>query len=59
MCAGVYQDVLSRLKEERENRELSQEEISRYMKMSQSLYSKAELGNRRFTYHVTIQNHPY
>ncbi len=51
MCAGVYQDVLSRLKEERENRELSQEEISRYMKMSQSLYSKAELGNRRFTYH--------
>ena len=46
-----YNDALKRLKEERIRLQLAQEQISRYMRMSQSHYSKAELGNRRFTYY--------
>ena len=47
----VYQDVLRRLKEERQRQHWSQTQISEYMRMSQSHYSKAELGNRRFTFY--------
>ncbi|MBD5536373.1 MAG: helix-turn-helix transcriptional regulator [Lachnospiraceae bacterium] len=46
-----YQNVLERLKEERLARKWSQDQISQKLKMSQSHYSKVELGNRRFTYY--------
>lgn len=46
-----YQNVLERLKEERLARSWSQDQISQKLKMSQSHYSKVELGNRRFTYY--------
>ena len=43
-----YQNVLERLKEERLDKHLSQLEMGQIMRMSQSHYSKAELGRRRF-----------
>lgn len=46
-----YQNVLERLKEERLRNNWSQEQISQRLKMSQSHYSKVELGKRRFTYY--------
>lgn len=46
-----YDNVLERLKEERRARNWSQDQISQKLKMSQSHYSKVELGNRRFTYY--------
>lgn len=46
-----YQNVLQRLKEERIRKKWSQEQISRQLRMSQSHYSKVELGKRRFTYY--------
>lgn len=46
-----YQNVLQRLKEERKRMKWSQEQISRQLRMSQSHYSKVELGKRRFTYY--------
>lgn len=45
-----YQSVLERLKRERKNKHLSQSEIGRVVRMSQSHYSKAENGTRRFSY---------
>lgn len=48
-----YQNVLERLKEERLNKQLSQLEMGQIMRMSQSHYSKAELGVRRFSYYET------
>lgn len=47
----TYQNVLDRLKEERQNLHWSQMQMSQHMRMSQSHYSKAELGKRRFTYY--------
>ena len=49
MCAS-YNDFLVRLKEEREGKQLSQNDMSRYARISQSKYSKAEHGQRRFHY---------
>lgn len=46
-----YQSVLERLKEERIRKKWSQEQICRQLRMSQSHYSKVELGKRRFTYY--------
>ena len=46
-----YQNVLERLKEERLNKHLSQLEMGQIMRISQSYYSKAELGVRRFSYY--------
>lgn len=46
----AYQEFLERLKKERINKNLSQMQMGRKLKMSQSHYSKAELGTRRFTY---------
>lgn len=48
-----YQNVLDRLKEERLSKNLSQLEMGQIMRMSQSHYSKAELGIRRFSYYET------
>ena len=46
-----YEDFLARLKEERLRLGLSQDDIGRLLRMTQSHYSKAELGTRRFTYY--------
>ena len=46
-----YADVLERLKEERERHKISQEEMGQLMRMTQSHYSKAELGKKRFSYY--------
>ena len=46
-----YQNVLERLREERIGKKWSQEQICRQLRMSQSHYSKVELGKRRFTYY--------
>jgi transcriptional regulator with XRE-family HTH domain len=51
MSTITYQDMLTRLKQECLKSHLSQEEISRQMRMSQSHYSKAESGNRRFSFY--------
>ncbi len=45
-----YAEVLVRLKEERMKRNMNQTEISQKISMSQSHYSKAELGKKRFSY---------
>ncbi|MFR4350154.1 MAG: helix-turn-helix domain-containing protein [Roseburia sp.] len=47
----LYENVLKRLREERIRLQLSQEQVSSRVRMSQSHYSKAELGTARFTYH--------
>jgi len=46
-----YQKFCERLKEERMRISLSQMEISRLLRMTQSHYSKAELGKRRLSYY--------
>lgn len=46
-----YQRFCERLKEERMRISLSQMEISRLLRMTQSHYSKAELGKRRLSYY--------
>lgn len=46
-----YEDFLARLREERLRLGLSQDDIGRLLRMTQSHYSKAELGTRRFTYY--------
>lgn len=46
-----YQNVLSRLKEEREKLNLTQRLLCYRMKMLQSHYSRAESGNKRFSYY--------
>ena len=45
-----YQLVLRRLREERERRNLTQRLLCYNMKMLQSHYSRAESGNKRFSY---------
>ena len=47
----TYQNVLERLKEERLRQRWSQTQMGGHMRMSQSHYSKAELGNRRLTFY--------
>ena len=49
----TYQDFLDRLKEERLRLGLSQDEMGRLLRMTQSHYSKAEHGAKRFTYYET------
>ncbi len=55
-CVGVlpmndnYNNVLERLREERMRLRLSQSQMGQYLHMSQSHYSKVELGNRRMTF---------
>ena len=46
-----YVDVLKRLREERYRLGLSQKEMSHYVRMSQSNYSKVELGLRRMDFY--------
>lgn len=46
-----YQKFCERLKEERVRISLSQMEVSRSLRMTQSHYSKAELGKRRLSYY--------
>jgi len=46
-----YQNVLCRLKEEREKRNLTQRLLCYRMKMLQSHYSRAESGSKRFSYY--------
>ncbi len=47
----VYEDVLERLQEERLAHKLSQEDLSRQLKITQGHYSKAEHAIKRFTYY--------
>lgn len=47
----AYNDVLKRLKQERQRLCLTQEEMGRYARMNQSNYSKIELGSRRLSYY--------
>lgn len=47
----TYNDVLIRLREERCRLSLSQKEMGQCARMTQSNYSKAELGTRRLSYH--------
>ena len=49
--SATYQKFHERLKEERLRLQLSQLEISQLLRMSQSHYSKAELGKRRLSYY--------
>lgn len=51
MNNATYEDFLARLKEERLRLGLSQDDIGRLLRMTQSHYSKAELGSRWFTYY--------
>lgn len=48
--SATYNDVLERLKEERNRLLLSQNEMARIVHMTQSNYSKVELGLRRLGY---------
>ena len=45
-----YEEVLQRIKEERNRFGWSQETISQKLKMTQSHYSKTESGKKRFSY---------
>ena len=47
----AYDGVLKRMREERLRLSLSQREVSRWVRMTQSNYSKVELGLRRLSYH--------
>lgn len=47
----AYNDVLKRLKQERQRLSLTQEEMGRCARMGQSNYSKIELGSRRLSYY--------
>lgn len=49
--SATYQEFLERLKEERLRANLSQEEIGKKIRISQSHYSKIELGTRRLSYY--------
>ena len=49
----TYQDFRERLKEERLRLKISQLEIGQILRMSQSHYSKVELGTRRLSYYET------
>lgn len=49
--SGTYDDLLIRLVNERRRLSLSQKEMGRFMRMSQSNYSKVELGKRRLSYY--------
>lgn len=49
--SNQYYSMLSRLKEERERRNLTQRLLCYHMKIQQSHFSKAETGQRRFSYH--------
>ena len=46
-----YISILPRLREERERRNLTQRLLCYHMQIQQSHFSKAETGQRRFTYH--------
>lgn len=46
----AYDDVLKRLREERQRLSLSQKEMSQCVRMNQSNYSKVELGQRRLNF---------
>ena len=50
MCTK-YQDFLDKLKEERISRKWTQLQMGQKLRMTQSHYSKAEMGSRRFTYY--------
>lgn len=50
MCI-TYDDVLKRLREERNRLDWSQKEMSQHIRMNQSNYSKVELGLRRLSYY--------
>lgn len=45
-----YNDVINRIKEERERLGLSQKEMARFARINQSNYNKVEQGTRRFSY---------
>ena len=45
-----YDDILGRLKDERESLSISQMELCRFARTSQSNYSKSEQGQRRFNF---------
>ena len=47
----AYNDVITRLRQERERLSLSQREMARFARMSQSNYSKIELGSRRLSFY--------
>ena len=47
----AYNEVLKRLKQERQRLCLTQEEMGRCARMNQSNYSKIELGSRRLSYY--------
>ena len=47
----AYGDFLKRLREERISRKLTQLQMGSRLRMSQSHYSKAELGTRKFTFY--------
>lgn len=49
MCTE-YQEVATRFKQERKRLNLTQEEVSKKIYMSQGHYCKAEQGKKRFTY---------
>lgn len=49
--SAAYDDLLIRLVNERRRLSLSQREMGRHMRMSQSNYSKVELGKRRLSYY--------
>lgn len=51
--SATYQNFRERLKEERLRLELSQLEIGQALRMSQSHYSKVEIGTRRLTFFET------
>lgn len=46
-----YENVLQRLKEERARLSMSQAQMSRFIRISQSFYSKIELGSRRLSFY--------
>lgn len=45
-----YNDVVSRIKEERARLGLTQKEMARYVRINQSTFNKVEQGARRFNY---------
>lgn len=47
----AYEDLLKRLKEERQRLCLTQKEMGRFARMSQSNYSKIEQGSRRLSFY--------
>ncbi|MCM1539656.1 MAG: helix-turn-helix transcriptional regulator [Blautia sp.] len=51
----TYDSVLRRLREERERRNLTQRLLCYCMKIQQSHFSRAETGQRRFSYHELKQ----